>query len=246
MKVLFFGHSDSDGSQLRERSQGLPTLLRQALAAATSQDVEVVHRVFHAGPSSESYLQRQLDEHEPDVVVLATSTHPVLVEFVSNRIRERWGVRAGRLAVRAENAISQRSIKAGPVSRPLYSGVRRTARKVLGTRPTMTSDVLMACYEGCMARLARVEQMHTIVLGGVGYVGETRRKNPNMDALQEMFQQRFHAMADSYRFEWLSLEALLGGPGAKEQYYQPDGVHTDERAHRLFAGALTPLLLAKF
>ena len=245
MKVLIFGHSDSDGSQLRDASRGLPRILQQLLAAATETEVEVRHRVFHAGPSGENFLQKELDSFAPDVALLATSTHPVLVEFVSNRVRERWGLRAGRLAHRAENAISQRTIAAGPATKPAYMALRKTARKVFGARPTMTAEQLIACYEQCMMRLARVEGLHTIIGGGIGYTAETRRKNPNMDALQNMLQDRFRELAALHRFDWLSQEAVLGGPGAKEKYYNSDGIHTDERSQRLFAEALLPLVLAR-
>ena len=244
MKILFFGHSDSDGSQLADASNAFPWLLQRMLKDAAGVDAEITHRLLYAGPTAAAFVERQVAQLQPDVVVLATTTHNVVVRLVSSNVRARFGDRPARLAERAERWAARESHRPGTRGRGMLT-LRQSARRVLGTRPTMTPADMVASYENCFSVLARVENLHTIVGGGIGYIGELRRLNPGIDQAQASLQKQFRELAEAHRFDWLSHEAVLGGPGAKDQYYFPDGMHTDERSHRLFAEALLPLVLAR-
>ena len=245
MKLLVFGHSDSDGSHLPDAADALPWLLQRMLTAATGEEPQVLHRVLYAGPTARAFVDRELDRHQPDIVILCTTTHNVTVRLVSNRVRERWGERAARLAERAERSAAAASGRFGRPGRVTVRTLRKSARRVLGTRPTMTVDEMVQCYDDVMTAIASHEQVHCIIGGGIGYIGEIRELNPGIDELQAFFQEQFRRSAEARHFDWLSQADVLGGPGAKDQYYQPDGMHTDARSHQLFAEALFPLVLAR-
>lgn len=245
MKLLVFGHSDSDGSQLSNSSDGIPWVLQRILLDAAGIEAEVIHRHLYPGPSAAGFVQKQLDTLQPEVVVLATTTHNVTVRLVSNAVRERWGERAAGRARSAELWAARVHHSAPEALRPVVSAGRRAARRLLGTRPLMTSDDLVRYYSECMAQLARVENLHTIIGGGIGYIGEIRQLNPGIEERQAELQRRFRELAEAHHFDWLSHEAVLGGLVAKEPYYLPDGMHTNADSHRLFAEALLPLLLAR-
>ena len=244
MKILVLGHSDSDGSRLANPRDGFPSLLQRMLAERGIQ-ADAVHRYLYPGPTAAAFVAKQLERQHPDVVVLATTTHSVVVELVSNRVRERWGERAGRLAERAERAVARRADRLPPRATAVATRLRRAGRRLVGTRPALTEQGLIQSYEDCMMALAQAENVHTIIGGGIGYIGEIQRLNPGIDARQAKLQAKFRAAAEAHHFDWLSHEAVLGGPGTKDKYYQPDGIHTDERSHRLFAEALLPLVLAR-
>src|SRR5690606_668931 len=89
---------------------------------------------------------------------------------------------------------------------------RRAGRRVLGTRPALSPEGLVASYEDVMVTLARREEIQTVIGGGIGYIGEIRALNPGIDALQERLQARLRQAAEHHHFDWLSHEAVLGGP----------------------------------
>ena len=244
MKILIFGHSDSDGSHLSDSSLAFPWRLQRMLKDAAGIDSEVVHRSLYAGPTASAFVERQLEAHEPDVVVLCLTTHNVIVRLVSSHVRARFGERPARFAELAERWAARQSGRGGGRGRAMMV-VRRNARRVLGTRSPMATEEMVASYAACLDQLARRENLHSIIGGGIGYIGEIRRLNPGIDARHVALQQRFRELAESHRFDWRSHEAVLGGPGAKDPYYFPDGMHTNEDSHRLFAEALLPLVLAK-
>jgi lysophospholipase L1-like esterase len=244
MKILVLGHSDSDGSRLANRHDGWPWVL-QSMLAEHQIEAEVVHRLLFAGPTASSYLERQLLEHEPDIVFVATSGYGVVVQLVSNRVRATFGNRAAGLVVRGERAAVRWSSELGPRGNRWLHIARRTGRKVLGTRPSLTFAELVESYRECFRLLARREQTHTIVFGGLGYGTELQRLNPRLNELQDRFHQLILATAAEYHFEWVIHEEILGGRQRKLRYLQRDGVHSNEAAQRLAAEAVLPLVLAK-
>lgn len=245
MKVLIFGHSDTDGSRLPDAERGLPRLLERMVLDATGESPEVVHRTLYGGPTARTFVERELERHNPDVVIVCTTTHGVVVQLVSNRIRERWGERAARLAERAEQSAAAISDRLAPGGSSVLSAARRSARRILGTRPALTPEQLIEYYDGVLTAIASREHIHGVISGGIGYIGTIRELNPALDPIQARMQQSFRRSAESRHFAWISQEQVLGGPGHKERYYQPDGMHTDERSHQLFAEALLPLILAR-
>lgn len=244
-KLLFLGHSDTDGSRLPRHEDGMVWVLQRQIEEATGTRLETVHKAVFAGPTALQYLERQMDREKPDIVVLATSGYGVVVELASNRVRERFGDRAARAVNRAEVEVSRAAIRLGPRGQKTLRLPRKVARTILGTAPALSFEDLVACYHELFRALARREQVHTIVLSGVGYGLELQRLNPRLNELQNGFHARLRPLADDLHFDWVSHEAALGGPVAKLKYMQPDGVHSNEDSQRLAAEALTPLVLAR-
>lgn len=238
------GHSDSDGSRVPNQRDGWPWLL-QDLLTNSGVETEIVHRLLFAGPSAAGFVQVQLDRERPDVVVLGTSTYDVVLQLVSNRVRETFGLRAATVAGNLERFVARNAGPSGSSRRRLTSELRKAGRKIVGTRSSLSVAGLIDSYEACFNTLARAENVHTLILGGVGYSSEQTRLNPSWPVLQDQIQARLRAAAVGHHFEWLAHEELLGGRQAKEHYYYPDGVHTDERSQKVVADTLLPLILAK-
>jgi len=246
MKLLVLGHSDSDGTRLPNRDDAWPYVVADRFRGATGRDMEVVHKLLFAGPSAAAYVQKQLDAEHPDAVVLATSTYGVVVQLVSNRVNERFGPRAARLAARGERLAQRATYRLGPTgSKPLVSA-RRLTRRVIGTSPALSFQGLIESYADCMSVLARAEDVETIILGGAGYTRQHQQMNPRLNELQDRAAEEFRRMAERHHFGFVLHEELLGGREHKEGYYQPDGVHTTEASNRLVADAILPLFLERF
>jgi hypothetical protein len=243
MKVLVFGHSNSDGSMLADPGDGWPWLLRGLLGEA-GVDTELSHRKLFAGPNAAAILQRTVEREQPDVVILATSTFGVVVRLISNRVRERLGDRAGRIAERLEHrnwrSRRNRSRVAVAVLRP----VQRAARRIVGVSATHSTAQLAGWYEDCFATLARFEDVQGIIVTGVGYGPAVDRLNPGWEGPQDEVYGRLKPAALQHHFAWVPHEELLGGPQVKLRHFQADGVHTDEESHRIAAAAILPLILA--
>jgi lysophospholipase L1-like esterase len=243
MKILVFGHSNSDGSMLPDANDGWPWVLRGLLAEAGVQ-CEVTHKKLFAGPNAAAMLQRTVEKEQPDVVILATSTFGVVVRLMSNRIRERWGERAGRLAQRMEQHNWRQRRRRNVIVARAYRPLRRTLRRIIGVSATHSVDKLATWYEDCFRTLAQFEDVQGIIITGVGYGPAVDRLNPGWQGPQDQVYARLKPAALSHRFAWVPHEELLGGPEAKLKYFQDDGVHTDAESHQVAAAALAPVILS--
>ncbi len=245
VKLLVMGHSDSDGSRLANRDDGWTWLVQRAVQEQSGQDLETVHRQFFIGPTAIRFLEKQLDTEQPDIVILGTSLYTVIVELASNRVCERFGERAGAFLNRQEVRVANWSKQMGPTGRARLARVRRIGRRVIGTRPAMSFESAVSSYEECLRVLARREQVHTIIFGGLGYGREIQRLNPRLNEQQEAFHARLKKLADEFHFDWVTHEGILGGPEAKLAYMQADGVHSNAEGQRLAAEAVIPLVMAR-
>lgn len=245
MKLLVLGHSDSDGSRLANPADGWTWLVQRRIRDDHGVELDVVHRQFFIGPTAVSFLERQLEREQPDIVILGTSLYSVIVQLASNRVRERFGERAAKMLNRQEVRVAGWSKRLGPKGKARLLLVRRLVRGAIGTRPAMSYEEAVSTYEECFRVLARREAMHTIIFGGLGYGKEIQRLNPELNAQQDGFHLRLKRLADEYHFDWVTHEGILGGREAKLQYMQPDGVHSNEEGQRLAAEALIPLVVAQ-
>ncbi len=245
MKLLVLGHSDSDGSRFSNREDGWPWVLQEHIRAETGIDYEVVHRLYFAGPGAVDYLERQVAREQPDVVILALSSYSLVVQLVSNRVREKFGDRAANLVTAGENHVASVSGRLGPRGKRLLVAARRAGRGLVGTRPAMSFEAFAGAYGESFRALARHEDIQTLVLGGLGYARELERLNPALNDLQSGFYARMRDLAEEHHFDWVTHEAILGGREAKLPFFLPDGVHSNEASHRLVAEALAPLVLAR-
>lgn len=245
MKLLVLGHSDSDGSRLPNREDGLTWVLQRRVREETGVELETVHKALFAGPTALAFMERQLEREQPDIVILGTSGYGVVVQLASNRVRERFGNRAADFVNRQEVRVAHLANRMGPRGRRALRVPRRLARSLIGTKPAFSFEDLVACYEDLFRALARREQVHTIILGGLGYGIELQRLNPRLNELQGRFHARLKALAEELHFDWTTHEGILGGPEAKFAYLQPDGVHSNVEGQRLAAEALLPLVVAR-
>jgi hypothetical protein len=244
MKILVLGHSDSDGTRLSNSADAWPWLLQNQLEGLGTP-TEDVHRLLFAGPSAGRFVHSQLERESPDTVILATSSYGVVLQLVSNRVRQSFGDRAGTAAARLERFAAMHAGRPGSGRRAFTARMRRYGRRIAGTRPSLSVGGLINSYEECFDVLARAENVHTIILAGAGYTAEQTVLNPGWPKLQARIHGQLESAARSHHFDWLVHEELLGGRSAKETYYHADGVHTDERSNLLVAQALLPLIQAK-
>lgn len=245
MKILVLGHSDSEGSRLQDLHDAWPYLVQRRLEAALGVQVEVAHKLLFAGPTALAYAERQVEAYQPDIVFVGTSAYAVVVQLASNRVRARWGNRAANFMNSWERRVAHWQQHLGPRGNRVLTTGRKSVRKVLGTAPAYTFEQVVDCYHSIFDSLARPEDIHTIVFGGLGYGRELQLLNPRLNEMQDRFHALLKARADEHHFDWVTHESILGGCEAKLAYMQPDGTHSNAEAHRLAAEAVYPLVAAK-
>ncbi|MGE3074288.1 MAG: hypothetical protein AB7N24_13645 [Dehalococcoidia bacterium] len=244
MKLLVLGHSDSDGSMLPDPSNGWPWVIQRQLNAL-GHDVEITHRMLYAAPTASRFVERELARHSPDIVVVATSTHGVLFQLTSIRVREVLGERAGSMVARLERFVSTHNGDPESFRGKATLRARRVARKALRAKSDLTVEELIRIYSDCFDVLARAENTQTIILAGVGYTPWVEAQSPGFSGLQGRIAARLKALALEHHFDWLVHEELLGGPSGKMPYYLDDGVHTNEQSQQMVADAMLPLVAAR-
>jgi len=236
--MLVLGHSDSDGSQLADAQDSWPQVVVRGLPELS---IELSHRTLFPGRSATRFIEKELAATTPDIVIVAVSSFSAAFEFVSNRLRDVVGGRAASVAIRLEHLAGDLSVSHQRVHQATIAP-RRVARRLLGARSTSTVEATLSSYQGVIQRLAREENAQTIVLGGKGYTRYHETMNPKMRAIRDLVEAEIGRMAEAHHFDWVFHEALLGGPDAKHQFFLPDGVHCNERSHRLVADAIIPLV----
>ena len=240
--MLVLGHSDSDGTRLADAADSWPQVVAREIPGPS---IELTHRILLPGRSATTFVEKELAASTPDIVVVAVSSFSAVFEFVSNRLRDLLGERAASVAVRLEHLAGDLTVS----NQRLHGATiapRRAARRLLGTRPASTVEATLGSYRGVLLRLAREENVQTIVFGGKGYTRYHETMNPRMRAITDRFSVEVKQMAEDHRFDWLFHEALLGGPDARDRFFLPDGVHTNVRSHRLVADAMMPLITARW
>ncbi len=205
-------------------------------------EASVMHRLLFAAPSAPQFVQRELERQSPDIVVIASSTHGVLLQLASIRVREVLGQRAGSAVAKLERFVSSRGGRPGTVRGDATTRLRRVARRTLRAKSELSAAELVRTYRLCFDVLARAENVHAIVLGGAGYSPAVENESPGWGGLQGEITGRLKLAALEHHFDWLVHEELLGGPEDKLAYFHPDGIHTDERSQQMVAEALLPLI----
>ena len=245
LKLLVLGHSDSDGTKLSDPGDSWPRIVERELWNSDGLAITLTHKVLFAGGNAIGFLERQLDGLKPDIVVVAPSSYGATFEAVSNRIEELLGKRAAALTRRIE---AKAAWSPGSSARGyrLSEGPKRTLRRLIGGRTAISAPALIASYREIFQRLAREEDVQLIGLGGAGYTAYHERNYPRMREIVDLFAAELAAAAREHHIDWLVHEDLMGGPGVKEAFYMPDGVHTNEAAQRLVAEAMLPIIQGRW
>ena len=116
------------------------------------------------------------------------------------------------------------------------------ARRTVGTASYFPPEMTVETWIDVLDRLAREEQVDTIVMSSTYYGPNFQAGKPNARRVLNLLNETARAAAERHHFRWLDAEAAMEAAGGAAQLYQPDGVH------RLPAGhdALLQLMLPAF
>ena len=243
VRILIYGHSDTFGVALADRSLAWPNLVQAELPELLGRPVEVTQRPFlpirsGAGVRAETILQ----DHPADVAVFATNAYGFAVTTVANRVKGRFGEKNAKRYQKLERRINTWTA-AVPFGGRINNTGRRWARKLVGTAPDSSYEDVTRAHDEVLRVLARQESLEVVVMGGNKLATWIQREKPSLIVQVEAMRRTVEEFCREQHFAWFNTEeALL--PGNRERSFLPDGAHRNPEAHRHFADLVLPVLKA--
>lgn len=241
VRILIYGHSDTFGVALADRSLAWPNIVQAELPALIDRPVEIIQRAFlpiraGAGERAEAILS----ENPADVAVFATNAYGFAVTTVANRVRSRFGEANARRYTKLERRINKwtRSI---PMGDRINNTGRRWTRKVMGTAPDSSYDDVVRAHDEVLRVLARQESLEVVVMGGNKLSTWIQKEQPSLIVQVEAMREMVEEFCREHHFAWFNTEVALL-PGNRERSFLPDGAHRNPEAHRHFADLVLPVL----
>jgi hypothetical protein len=243
MKILVIGASDSAGTSLPDPAQSWRATLERELPPLLGESVEIPHvRFYTYVPGAQEYIAQHVNEHRPDVTIVAATAYGFAYRTVGGRFIRLLGWTAGRWLERHIEAWDAAVAHANcPIWR-VHDFARRTVHGTIGTAPYSTLADTLGGYEQLVGKLLQDERMRVVLMGAT-HPGEVVARVRNANAAIDRFNVALASLAESRHCEWLDRQRLLEkldplGHGL----LQRDGVHRTAAYHRHLASALNGLV----
>jgi hypothetical protein len=241
LNILIFGHSDTFGVALPDRSAAWPNLVGTELPERIDRPVVVNQRPFlPLRPGAGASAQRSLDQYPADIAVFATNPYGFAVTTVANRVQKRFGDKTAGRFKRLEYALNRWTARI-PAGKPINTTGRRIVRRVIGTASASSYEDVLQAHMEVLRTLARKEDLQVIIMGGNRLAGWIQRERPDLVQCVETMRVLLEEFCEQHHFAWFNTESALL-PGARERSFLPDGAHRNAEAHRHFADLVLPVM----
>ena len=246
IRLFIAGHSDSDDTYLPAGVLPWPERLRLWIESESGQECERSGvRFAPVGPRAVSYLMDAVSAAQPDILILPFGAYVFTIGTVEESVRQRFGVRARDLYLKAEQRF-QRATETSPPRVRVNKAGRRFTRTVLGTRTMTTVERAGDIYEEVLHRLTRVESLQVVTIADARFSAETQARNPRLNERIDALHRRLLPIVAQHHLALVELEGVLRAAPDRSVYYHPDGVHTTEKFHDVYFSvlqeAIRPLL----
>lgn len=235
-RILIFGQSNTGGAQLADKSEAWPNLVANTLPEITGRPVAITVRPFFAyAPGSDTYVEREIRKHNPDIVFLMLSTFSFVNRVIEPGVRQRFGERAGgwyhTFATRFDGATRNH----GKFAEKLNRSARSVAQRVLPAEPVSTYEVTVEGTTRALQLLAREEQVQVVACHGPVKLPRVR---PGRHSEKELLIERFldEMRAITGRLHVVFINTHDGK--RPDSWFLPDGLHVSAEAHRAMAAAV--------
>lgn len=240
-KVLVLGHSGTEGYGLAGRTAAWPGLVEERLLALGTPCDVVAVPLFPVGPRAVSYAVRQVELHEPDIVVLSLNAYPCSIAMVSARVRRLFGNKAHRFFTRVERQFRRAANpNSGPVSKRIHRSGRGIAHLLIGPETIATVGEVVDVYSEILRELARREGIQVVALREVPFSPAIRQESPSAYQTALELQRRLDPVIKEHRFETVVPDGFEDG-GA-EDLWMPDGIHLSAAGNAAYAASLARTL----
>lgn len=241
MRLLILGESDSLGLVMPERSMGWGNRLPVELEAILHEPIETDHVRFYGwGDGSLPLLESTLERGPFDAIVISATKGGFTIYSAYNRVRRLMGRRAGDwFRTQADNYDRKaRWGKPPGFKKSVNRMAHRMVRKAIGQEPPTTVEVVTAGYSRVLARLARLEDTHVVVVPAPAIPEFATKRRPKLSKQVEQFRAAMLREAKRWRFHVLDPDSLLPPPGPERDAMFIDDVHKTPEAQALLAVAV--------
>ena len=245
MRILILGASDSEGTLLANFGDSWRELVRLGLPQLIGEPVEVFHKRYYVHlPGTMAYLERCIEESQPDFVLAPCTAWSFSAPSVGNRLRRLLGKRAGDWFERRFTTFDDATAGGQGGWRDRANGVGHTlAGKVIGREGISTYDHVLAMCRQTIERIARIEDADCIVMGTTYNGPEVQRRVPGIRNTVDRFNRELRETAEARHFGWIDRQAIISG--LAESTARPDQMHTGEEVHAAYAEAVTAMIAAR-
>lgn len=234
--ILVLGRSTTLGQGI-EVEDSWPQVMGRAVEEEIGLPVRLeVRRLNPDGRDPSAYLQRLVDEFQPDIVVTTVSAYDFEVQRVANRVSELFGVRVARLASRIEEKTraGQRDSRPGFVNR--WS--RRVTQRFVGTAPMRTRAQVERTLNAMFGFLSRQEDIAVVIRGGTVGSAVMNERNPRFRDISASFNSDWKRRALKHHFYWSD-----GDPPLDASDWAVDGVHLTAAGSAKRAASTAPTVI---
>ncbi len=241
VKVLLLGNSNDTGTFVPEDAKR-QYLLRDQLAAEFGEPVEVFVRNAWPNQRMVGYVQRTLDELNPDFVYINLSSYAYTYESLPLRVRRIFG-RVGGEAVGDAGMRLADSRKWS--HNALFRGLRRAGRATIGGDTHFTPEEVLARYEELIRLLLRREGTAIAVKGSMSRTKRgTARERSRKEGRRQRVHQPLKQLCEQLHVYYAgSDEPLhLTQPWKRKGTKVGDGLHSNAAGHKRSAEWHYPFL----
>ena len=234
MRVAVLGNSDTTGQKLQPGEKSWPVLIQERLSERVGERVTVDSWKFAAyRPGAIAFAMDLVDEAEPDVVIVTLASYWCAFSTVQAGVEQRFGAGAAELVRRAERRLA-----------PARSaGVKKVARKVVGTGTLMTVEQFIDVYSSLIRELARRESIQVLVMEDHHFTPALRKRMPAIAKALPRIVDGIQPLVAERRMQWARVEDAISEGGRRDEMFMDDQVHMLQEAHQRMAMALTELVL---
>lgn len=242
MRISVLGNSDTTGMLLGRGARTWPAILEERLARVVAEPVRVDSwRFAPYRPGAVPHALDLVKDAQPDLVVLTLASYWCAFGTVRARVEHLFGRRAAMAFGRGERAYSRRIEGGVHTGKPRRSVVRRSARRLVGTRTLMTHSQFVEVYAALIRELALQEPLQVVVLADHHYTPDVHRMIPGLARAIREIENAIRPIVVERELLWGDLEDAISAGGRRDAMILSDGVHMTKEAHERVATALLPL-----
>lgn len=240
MHLLVFGSSDSDGSNLPDRSLAWPVLLKERAASECGTDLELSFcRLYVHAEGWEDRFEQAIASAEPDIIVVCVNGVSWSFRTVPIRLRKWFGRGAGGWAERQQRRMDEHA-RSHRVAEKVASGVHWIVRHTVPPGTFLSRSVAEARWLKIIDRVAR-EEAFAVVVGKTDQHGDLLKTWPKVNDEIASHNRALHRRVNERRLTWFESQSIIDELG-RDAAHIGDLIHRREPFHVMMADRLLEII----
>ncbi|MGB4864015.1 MAG: SGNH/GDSL hydrolase family protein [Tepidiformaceae bacterium] len=240
MKLLFLGNSSDTGSWIDESSRRV-SIMRERFKADLGIDAEIVAKNCWPNERMLSFVQRWVDEFEPDFVFLNIASYSFTYESSPLKVR--------RILGKVGEPVGDAGMRLAQSKRWSHNAAFRTLRRIgqasFGGDTHVSPEDAAARYTEVIRNILRKEGVVLAVKGPTGRrnPGLTRRQARRHEARRQLVHERIRQLTAQLRVPYLGSDEPRWKTNPVPRHSTVgDGLHANEAGHLIMVDESYPII----